>query len=101
MNTIKISYSIEGLKNIDSNAPEKLDAVIEYTLPDRSAVEGAGEGMKAALAQFLSHPAVGEMVKAFECAAVSVEATGVEKQSIPLGKQIKQMYRLAQAKLGV
>lgn len=101
MNTIRISYKIEGLKNFDQNAPEAIESTIEYTLPERESMEAAGEGLKTAFAAFLSHPAVGDFVSAMEKTSVAVSATGVEKQEIKVGQKLRQMYRLAQAKLGV
>ena len=101
MNTIRISYSIEGLKAIDSNAPETIQSTIEYTLPERESMESAGAGLQKAFAAFISHPAVGEFVTAMEKTSVAVSTTGVERQEIPVGAKLRQMYRLAQAKLGV
>lgn len=101
MNTIKISYKIEGLKALDSAAPEKIESCIEYNLPERESIESAGEGLKTAFAAFLSHPAVGDFVTAMEKTSVAVSATGVERQEVQVGQKLRQMYRLAQAKLGV
>lgn len=101
MNTIKISYKIEGLKAIDQNAPEAIESTIEYTLPNKEGLDAAGVGLQQALAAFFTHPGAEAFVKAMQNASVSVEATGLDKKTLPVGKQLKQVFRLAQAKLGV
>lgn len=101
MNTIKISYKIEGINYFDATAPKEIESTIEYTLPEKDSLNGVKDGLPKAFAEFISHPAVAELVKVFENASVSIAATGAEKQTLPVGKQLKQLFRLAQAKLGV
>lgn len=108
MSKVKISYCVEGLQTISPDAPEKLQAQIEYRLPERQAVESAQAGVLDALRQLLAHPGVAQMISALESAEVRIEGDNVSpsgvtrmSETLPVGKRIRQMFRLAQAKLGV
>lgn len=100
MSTIKISYAIEGLSNINSTIPDVVTAEVLYHVPV-AALDAAHDDFNEAIRAFLSHPGVAKAVEAFSTASVEMTSNIQPKQKLPVGRKIKQLFRLAQAKLGV